>query len=361
MDKNNYYEQRNNNNIIKMRKIRAELPRFSDEFFRGIQSQTTVLTRLNYAYDLRIFFDFLTNDLLEFRGIKEFTINDMSRITVDHLEMFMEYLNFYKFRGNTYKNGERAKARKLSTIRSFFKYYYNKGSLPQDVASKITLPKIHDKEIVRLEVNEVVKLLNEVELGETLTEKQKHYHHYTKLRDLAMMTLFLGTGIRISECVGLNIDDIDFSVNGFRITRKGGNRVILYFSDEVADTLRRYVEQRKAMKNINSNEKALFLSLQNKRISVRTVQMLVKKYTEIVTPLKNITPHKLRSTYGTNLYKETNDIYIVADVLGHKDVNTTKKHYAAISDDVRRSAARKVKLRDKEPEEIFDFEGIEEK
>jgi len=94
------------------------------------------------------------------------------------------------------------------------------------------------------------------------------------------------------------------------------------------------------------DEPALFCSLQNKRITPRAVQNLVKKYAGIVTPLKHITPHKLRSTYGTALYRETGDIYIVADVLGHKDVNTTKRHYAAISDDLRRNAANKVRLRD---------------
>jgi site-specific recombinase XerD len=330
-----------------MRKVRQELPPFTDEFFRGIEPLTTVLTRLNYAYDLRIFFDFLINELLEFKGIEVFTVQDLGRVTTDHLEMFMEHLNYYKFKGKVYHNEERAKARKISTIRSFFKYYYNKGSLPSDVASKITLPKIHDKEIIRLEVNEVSRLLDEVESGDTLTQKQKIYHDKTQLRDSAIMTLFLGTGIRISELVGINIDDMDFAVNGFRVTRKGGNRVILYFSEEVSNTLREYWDYRKSISDKFSDEKALFLSLQDKRISVRTVQMLVKKYSEMVTPLKKITPHKLRSTYGTNLYRETQDIYVVADVLGHKDVNTTKRHYAAISDDIRRNAARKVKLRDK--------------
>ena len=94
------------------------------------------------------------------------------------------------------------------------------------------------------------------------------------------------------------------------------------------------------------HEDALFLSLQKKRLNVRSVENLVKKYAKIVTPLKKITPHKLRSTYGTNLYRETGDIYLVADVLGHEDVNTTKKHYA-LEDERRRSARNKVQLRDK--------------
>ena len=80
---------------------------------------------------------------------------------------------------------------------------------------------------------------------------------------------------------------------------------------------------------------------------MRTVEDLVKKYSSQVTPNKHITPHKLRSTYGTNLYRETGDIYLVADVLGHKDVNTTKKHYAALGDERRRKAASAVILREK--------------
>ena len=85
--------------------------------------------------------------------------------------------------------------------------------------------------------------------------------------------------------------------------------------------------------------------MQKKRISVRAVELLDKKYSSLVTTMKKITPHKLRSTYGTSLYRETGDIYLVADVLGHKDVNTTKKHYAAIEEDRRRKAANIVKLR----------------
>jgi len=173
----------------------------------------------------------------------------------------------------------------------------------------------------------------------------KIYHENTKVRDLALLSLFLGTGIRISELVGLNVDDIDFMTNAFIVTRKGGNRTILYFSDEVGATLYDYVIQRNSNKKIPSTEKALFISLQNKRMSVRAVQNLVKKYAGIASPLKKITPHKLRSTFGTNLYRETGDIYLVADCLGHKDVNITKKHYAAISEDNKKSYLSSVKLR----------------
>ena len=103
---------------------------------------------------------------------------------------------------------------------------------------------------------------------------------------------------------------------------------------------------RKATTPLSGHEQALFLSTQRKRMGVQAVENMVKKYARQVTPNKKITPHKLRSTYGTSLYKETGDIYLVADVLGHKDVNTTKKHYAAIDDNRRRKAASAVKLRE---------------
>ena len=137
----------------------------------------------------------------------------------------------------------------------------------------------------------------------------------------------------------------DFSNNSFIVTRKGGNNAILYFSDEVRYALEEYIAEKLNDPKIPQGENAFFLSMQYKRINVRSVEILVKKYSSIVTPLKKITPHKLRSTYGTRLYNETGDIYVVADVLGHKDVNTTKKHYAAITEDNRKRVANAVKLR----------------
>ena len=164
---------------------------------------------------------------------------------------------------------------------------------------------------------------------------------------MAILTLLLGTGIRVSECVGLDLNDVDFKNDGIRIHRKGGKEVVVYFGEEVRDALLDYLEERKRIIPVSGHEQAFFLSLQSRRISVKSVENLVKKYAKLVTPLKKITPHKLRSTYGTNLYRETGDIYLVADVLGHSDVNTTRKHYAALEDERRRSARNAVRLREK--------------
>ena len=167
----------------------------------------------------------------------------------------------------------------------------------------------------------------------------------TRIRDLAILTLLLGTGIRVSECVGLNINDLDFNNARMKITRKGGYESFVYFSDEVQESLENYLDIRELQHPLEGHEDALFLSIQYKRMSVRSIELLVKKYASSSVALKKITPHKLRSTYGTSLYQETGDIYLVADVLGHKDVNTTRKHYAAIEEERRRYARDKVHLR----------------
>lgn len=342
-----YFEQRNFENTVKLRQILKELPFICNDYFLGIENRTSILTRLGYAQDLKIFFYFLNTECAEFadiKDIKQFDYKDLQKVETFHIEMFLNFLTAFTHDGIEYSNTEKTKARKLATIKSFFKYNYNKDRIPADPASKVLSLKLHDKAIIRLEVDEVSKLLNNVENGTGLSPKQLALQKKTRKRDIAILTLFLGTGIRISELVGIDLNDLDFNINGFKITRKGGNQTILYFSQEVADALLEYIDERSANPQLD-NQPALFVSLQNKRITVRAVQNLVKKYAGITTPLKHITPHKLRSTYGTNLYKETNDIYVVAEVLGHKDINTTKKHYAAISDEIKRNAANKVILR----------------
>ena len=344
-----YHEQEDIENTKRIRGILKELPPFCTDFFRGIEPRTSARTRLAYAYDLKTFFDFLkqANPELKSKKLRDLPLSLLDKIKLMDLEEYMEYLKCYSTeKREDLMNTERGIMRKVSTVKSFYNYFYRTERIQNNPASLLQLPKIHEKEIIRLDVDEVARFLDEVEDGECLTEKQKAYHAKTKLRDLAMMTLLLGTGLRVSECVGLNINDVDFRNGGLRIHRKGGKEVIVYFGAEVEYALQDYLSEREHIVPEEGSEEALFLSMQRKRINVRSVEKMVKKYAQLVTPLKKITPHKLRSTYGTNLYRETGDIYLVADVLGHSDVNTTKKHYAALEDERRRSARNKVQLRE---------------
>lgn len=344
-----YHQQKDIENVKHLRDLIKELPPFCGDFFRGIEPRTSSRTRIAYAYDLKVFFDFLQkeNSFLNKLEPKAISLDHLDNLKVVDIEEYMEYLKYrFNDKNKEITNKERGIMRKISSLKSFYNYYYRNERLQNNPAALVQLPKLHEKEIIRLDIDEVALLLDQVENGEALTDRQKSYHAKTKIRDLALLTLLLGTGIRVSECVGLDINDIDLKNGGIRIIRKGGKEVMVYFGSEVEDALLDYLEERKQIIAEEGHENALFLSLQKKRIAVRSVENLVKKYSKLVTPLKKITPHKLRSTYGTSLYKETGDIYLVADVLGHSDVNTTKKHYAAIEDDRRRSARNKVKLRE---------------
>ncbi len=345
MRKDNYYATRNIQDIDRISELLNELPSFCEDYFIGIESRTSAQTRLKYAYDLRIFFDFLVKKRFRNLEVLDLTLEELKQVTHYDIELFISYLSHYRFRDKHLSCDERAKARKLSAVRALFKYFFNKGLLDKDDSAKVRTPKLHDKEIIRLDADEVSELISVAETGNGLTKHATGYHNKTKIRDTAILTLFLGTGIRISELVGLDNDSFDFEENSFVVTRKGGNRAILFFSDEVKYALQEYIAEKSNDPKVPENENAFFLSMQYKRINVRSVEILVKKYSKMVSPLKKITPHKLRSTYGTRLYNETGDIYIVADVLGHRDVNTTKKHYAAITEDNRRMVADKVKLR----------------
>ncbi len=343
-----YFNERDLNNSDKIEKILDEdLPDFCREYFVGISSNTTALTRLNYAYDIRTFFKYMCSRISRFKGksTKDLAPKDIESLSPFEIEAYLNYIQIYKDeKGDLVRNGERGQSRKLSAIRSLVKYFEKKQVIRYNPTASVDSPKLHEKEIIRLNNEEIDTMMDVVETGNGLSDHQLKYQENTRIRDLAIVSLFLGTGIRVSELVGLDLDDVNFEDFSFVVTRKGGARVILYFSDEVAGYLYDYYAIRKADTEL-PDEPALFLSLQKRRITTRAVENIIKKYSKIATPLKHITPHKLRSTFGTQLYRSTGDIYVVADVLGHKDVNTTKKHYAAITDDIRRNASTKVVLR----------------
>ena len=344
-----YREHTDTENILKLRQVLSTLPAFCKDYFRAIDSTTTTKTRISYAYDIRIFFQFLLDENPAFKNyaMTDFSVAVLDQIKAVDLEEYMEYLKVYQNGDKTETNGERGLKRKISALRSFYAYYYKREMIHTNPTVLIDVPKIHDKSIIRLDTDEVALLLDYIEhCGDSLTGQKRVYYEKTKERDLAIVTLLLGTGIRVSECVGLDIEDVDFKNNGIKVTRKGGNEMVVYFGEEVEKALKRYLDVRAGITPLAGHEHALFYSAQRKRMGVQAVENMVKKYSRQITTTKKITPHKLRSTYGTALYQETGDIYLVADVLGHKDVNTTKKHYAALDDARRRQAATAVRLRE---------------
>ncbi len=346
-----YHEQAYIDNTLRLREILKSLPDFARDYFRAVEPKTSARTRISYAYDIRVFFHFLMENNPAYKNytMNMFTLQDLERIEPVDIEEYQEYLKVYlNPEDKQMTNTEKGLSRKMSALRSFYAYFFKRQVIKKNPTLLVDMPKLHEKAIIRLDTDEVASLLDYIEHGgDELTGQRKVYYEKTKNRDLAIITLLLGTGIRVSECVGLDIQDIDFKNNGIKVTRKGGNEMVVYFGEEVADALKMYLyTSRKSAAPLPGHENALFLSTQRRRMGVQAVENMVKKYAREVTPNKKITPHKLRSTYGTTLYKETGDIYLVADVLGHKDVNTTKKHYAAIDENQRRQAAKAVRLRE---------------
>ena len=342
-----YTEKIDLENKKKLQEMMKELPKFCNEFFRYLDTRnTSSRTRLSYAYDIRIYFKFIqdNNPVYAKISMHDIPVTVLDEITPVDIEEYLSYLSLYeKENGHSVTNGEKGKSRKLSAIRTMYNYYLKKGFIKTNAPAMVDTPKKHKENIVKLDKDEVAELISTVQNGENLTEKQLAFYQKTKYRDIAILTLLLGTGIRVSECVGLEVSDVSFKNGCMRIVRKGGNESTVYFGDEVADALLDYLELERdglVQKALPEHENALFLSLKHSRLTTRAVEKLVKKYTSAAKINKKITPHKLRSTYGTNLYRETGDIYLVADALGHKSVETTRQHYAAIEDDRRRLAGK---------------------
>lgn len=345
-----YREQEKIENTVKLREFLKELPPYVKDYFRAKEPTTSDKTRLSYAYDLRVFFRFLkeSNPALKGKSICDISLADLSSLKPVDFEEFEEFLKAYQTAdGRLETNSRVGIARKMSCLRSFYEYLCKRQLVPYNPVRMVDMPRVKEKAIIQLDPDEVATLLDHIEnYGNQLSGVQLYHYNKQKYRDLAIVTLLLGTGVRVSECVGLNISDIDFKNNGIRILRKGGNEMVVYFGEEVEKALKDYLDlSRNGITPLAGHEDALFLSGQRKRISVDAVEKMVKKYCSAVS-VKTITPHKLRSTYGTALYRETGDIYLVADVLGHADVNTTKKHYARLTDDRRRAASKAVILRE---------------
>ena len=343
-----YHEKEEQHNLDLIRNVCNDLPDYIKRFVRGMQQETSPRTRLGYVRDIKIFFEYICEVYTEHpcNTPKDVSLDVLASLDTFFIEDYLDYLQKYEKSGRIYTNGKSSLKRKLCALSVLFNYLYKHDMLHENIFDKVDRPKIPEKPITRMDPAETANFLDTVEYGTNLTDRQLKFHEKTKVRDLAIMTLMLSTGIRISECVGLDLRDIDFENTSIRVVRKGGKEAIVYFSDEAAEPLQEYLEQRKKIEPAKGSENALFLSSHNSRINVRTIQNMVKKYSQVAVPLKHITPHKLRSTFGTALYQETDDIYLVADVLGHSDVNTTKKHYADMDDYRKRRARNTVQLRE---------------
>lgn len=322
--------------------IAQTLPNFVSDYLMAVASSTSSSTQLSYTYDIQHFINWWHDSVPELKDkqISEITAEDMSHVTPRDI-------NEYLYTLQTTQNAKTL-ARKCTAIASLYSHLTDFCGLTENPMDKVKRPKIRkDKRIIKLEHDEVAALLDAVENGcPNMPEHQLKYLRSTKNRDYAIIMLLLGSGIRVSECVGLDIDDVNFPQHYLNITRKGGKKQQLPVSDEVLEAISGYLVERENMSTFApKDERALFLSTRHTRLCPAAVENIVTKYTEALGFGKRITPHKLRKTYGTGLYQQTKDIYLVATALGHENVNTTTQHYVPSEIDALQEVRNAVKLK----------------
>ncbi|MGN8772610.1 tyrosine-type recombinase/integrase [Candidatus Weimeria sp. HCP3S3_B5] len=344
-----FYKEKKNKQTIKLRELLSRLPGFACDYIYSKEMTSQTSTLVAYCYDLITFFQYMidTNPICKGLSTKDFRLEILEKVTSEDIAEYQRYLrlDLDSDSKTIHENDKKAIARKMAPLRGLFHYHLIHKNIKEDPTVLVPLPRLKkDKNIIRMSNYEVQAILSAIENGNaSMSKRQRIYCEKTKQRDLAILTLMLNTGIRVSECNGLDCTDVDLKVNTITIVRKGGGTDVLYFGDEVHQVLDDYMDgERKGIIPKDGHEKALFLSLQGKRMSVDAIERLVKKYARMVVPNKHITPHKLRSTYGTALYRETGDIRLVADVLGHENINTTIDYYAAIEDEHKKEAANAV-------------------
>lgn len=311
------------------------------DFILSLSNNSSIRTQIAYCKDLRLYFLFLLNELeiTNKDNITELDIDDISNVTEKDIRMFLDYLNYYTVEYKTstgktvkqaFSNSREGKARKIATLHSFYKYIIRKHPYVIDPTLHIDI-KVNEKTDIKNylngdEIDKIVKvILEDLNMN---SDRELKFHKKYKYRN-ATMILFLGfTGIRVSELVGLDIDDISIEEKSFIVTRKGGNQEKLYIPDEIISTLENYITMRKSKLNVDTFSKnALFLSNRNTRISTRQVEYILNKY-GLKSGFNNVTPHTFRRSFGMAFYNNSNDIQLTADILGHSSTETTRKYYA---------------------------------
>lgn len=312
----------------KLDAILKELPDFCRTYFIGRENRLSEVTAVSYAYNLQMFFAYLheNNSYFGSREIRTYRLDDLEKLDSGDIEEFLHWMRYHTGKdGRECHNSEMTIQHYISAISALYKYFVKRGLLPRNPVDAIDRAKRVKKKVIRLEGDEKSDFRKVVDSGEGLTGRQAVFHEKNRERDMAIYEVFLTTGMRISELVGINLTDVDLKAHTIGITRKGSNFQLIYISDRCTELLSQYLAVRGKYRP-DRDEPALFLSNRGKRISVRSVELMTKKYVSVALPQKTdrITPHKLRSTYATDMLRRTGDLELVSELLGHSNIATTQ-------------------------------------
>lgn len=318
--------------IEKYTELKAQLPSFCASYLsdKGIRCKTDTLVMT--CRDLLDFMKWLilANPSLKGKEPRDLLLTDLDNLTFDDINEFQTY------RLHIEGNKPSRVARMMSSVRTFFKYEYSHGFISKDPTSgSATVRIVNDKSIIKMDPDEVKTLVAAVENSCSKSGRTRKMQEKNKYRDTAIIVLLLNTGIRISELVGLNLNDVNLesSEPSIYVTRKGGGADQVFLNRNAVEAVSNYINlERDQYLPADRNETALFLSNRHRRFTVRSVQKMVEKYVKEALPQRSdIHVHTFRKTYGTTLYDITGDIKMVQDVLGHADPSTTSRYYIGSS------------------------------
>lgn len=338
-----YYEQRDE----KLKKIYNNLLRGMPDHTQRfvdfcVYKNRTPNTIRGYVQDLDLFFYYITVTFEEIDSQKDISLEFLENFTYLDFQKYISFLSDYTRNGKKYHNGTTSCLRKLSAIRGYYRYFRNvEHSMSKNPAEDLPLPDTTDdrKSVVALDDEEISKLLNVIHNMTDFSEHQKAFLKRDHLRDTALILVLLGTGLRISECIGIDLNDISFRKKEIRIHRKGNFSSEVFFNDKLSAAIQDYIECERKPKN--PDEQALFLSSRGTRLSVRTAQDIVRKYTDRIGTIDKIYAHRLRSTFASQTYqKNATDPVLIQHALGHRNLSTIQRY---VRDDLeaRKKAADK--------------------
>lgn len=328
---------------MNIRLNRCPLPSFARDFINHLAvTNKSKSTQIAYTYELCMFFNYLCESMPGFPSSpSEIGATLMETVGHRHIESYLSWANSERM------NGPRALARKQAVIRSLYRYMLREDMILKDVTIKLDPIHVNQKLPKALEPNQIADLTDVLETGTGLSEGQLKYHVYTEKRDYALVLTLIGTGLRLSELCSIDISKTNINKGYFEIVRKGNKETVIYFNDDVGKAINDYVLNERP-RYVHNNVGALFLSIQGNRISKRAVQNLIAKYLSILKSLGHCTEgfsvHKLRSTFATLLLRETDNLAIVQDALGHADPRTTRI-YAKVLDEQLKRAADMIKFK----------------
>jgi site-specific recombinase XerD len=333
-----YKEQTDIKNRQKIHEYCAELPPYIEAYMRSIAQRTSTTTQLGYVTDIRGFFIWMkdSNPLYKNTAVKDISTGDLGNLSAQDFEDYLISLDTHHKGCEEHITSNETKRRRLASVKGLFKYLYKMGDIEKNVTELVATPKLISKHKNNLDLDEAASMVGNMSDMTHKTKRQAVYAERDLLRDKTIILLFLMTGIRVSELVGINISDVNIEKTRIRVFRKEGRDEYVYFGDDLTNILQDYLTYRASLAAQEPHTDALFISDRGTRISTQTARRIVSRASEGISLDKKVTPHSLRRTYGTNLYRKTNDIYAVAECLGHKDITTTKEHYVNAGDDTKR-------------------------